>query len=128
MQALLTVVRECQEDLAIHFKHVYVCCIYTHTFIVSYTKMTGFVYSTYYDCICIYDILSYTYINELDGVATVNKINIQSCYLLRYVFSLPNPTSPRASPQLGWLAWELLCCSSHPKDLVFEDRQTTPKE
>ena len=60
MQALLTVVRECQEDLAIHFKHVYVCCIYTHTFFVSYTKMTGFLYSTYYDCMCIYiyDILS----------------------------------------------------------------------
>ena len=29
MQALLTVVRECQEDLGIHFKYVY-ACIYTH--------------------------------------------------------------------------------------------------
>lgn len=43
------------------------------------------------------------------------------------VFSAKSPEAHQ-SPQLGWLALELLCCSSHPKDLVFEDRQTTPKE
>lgn len=56
---------------------------------------------------------------------TKNNIKKLLWFYICFLCQIPQA---HQSPQLGWWALELLCCSYHPKDLVFEDRQTMPKE
>ena len=56
---------------------------------------------------------------------TKNNIKRLLWFYICFLCQIPQA---HQSPQLGWWALELLCCSYHPKDLVFEDRQTMPKE